>query len=323
MLPALFVFLLVSGSIIGIYYAVTWLPGHLAARRLDQRLHDVSFGAADPEAKDDATVVKHALEGPLPGIDRMLSKSGLGSGLAGMIATSGVKTTPSAIIMMSLMMAVAVGFTTSLFVANPFGAPLAALVAAVAPFFYLSHRKTKRMKRFEEQFPEALDMLSRAIRAGHAFQTAMGMVADELPDPVGPEFKKTFDQQNYGLPLKDALNELSERLKMLDVRFFVTAVMIQRDTGGNLAEILDNLAHVVRERFKILRQVRVHTAHGRFTGYVLLALPAALAVALQFINPEHMALLFNERMGQIMLMGAIVMQTLGYFWIRKVIKIEV
>ena len=108
------------------------------------------------------------------------------------------------------------------------------------------------MKRFEEQFPEALDLLSRAIRAGHAFQTAMGMVADELPDPVGPEFKKTFDQQNYGLPLKDALNELSERLKMLDVRFFVTAVLIQRETGGNLSEILDNLAHVVRERFKIL-----------------------------------------------------------------------
>jgi len=103
----------------------------------------------------------------------------------------------------------------------------------------------------------------------------------------------------------------------------VTAVMIQRDTGGNLAEILDNLAHVVRERFKILRQVRVHTAHGRFTGYVLLALPAALAVALQFINPEHMALLFNERMGQMMLIGAIVMQTIGYLWIRKVIKIEV
>jgi tight adherence protein B len=324
MLPALFVFALVTGSIIGVYYAITWLPGYLAARRLDQRLHDVSFGVGEVvDAKDDATVVKHALEGPLPGIDRLLSKSGAGAGLAGMIAQSGVKTTPSAIIMISLVMAAAVGFMTSLFAANPFAAPGAAILAAMAPFFWLMHRKTKRMKRFEEQFPEALDMLSRAIRAGHAFQTAMGMVADELPDPVGPEFKKTFDQQNYGLPLKDALNELSERLKMLDVRFFVTAVMIQRDTGGNLAEILDNLAHVVRERFKILRQVRVHTAHGRFTGYVLLALPAALAVALQFINPEHMGLLLHERMGQMMLMGAIVMQTLGYFWIRKVIKIEV
>ncbi len=114
------------------------------------------------------------------------------------------------------------------------------------------------------------------------------MVGDDLTEPVGPEFKKTFDEQNFGLPLRDVLNQLAERVPILDVRFFVTAVLIQRDTGGNLSEILDNLAHVVRERFKIRRQVRVHTAHGRFTGYVLLALPAALAVALSFINPEHM-----------------------------------
>ena len=151
----------------------------------------------------------------------------------------------------------------------------------------------------------------------------MGMVADELPEPVGPEFKKTFDQQNFGLPLRDALNELAERIGSLDVRFFVTAVLIQRETGGNLAEILDNLAHVVRERFKIRRQVRVHTAHGRFTAWVLLSLPAALAVALTFINPDHMKLLFHEHMGQMMILGAIVMQTIGFFWIRKVIKIEV
>jgi len=185
------------------------------------------------------------------------------------------------------------------------------------------HKRSVRLRKFEEQFPEALDLLSRAIRAGHAFQTAMGMVADELPDPVGPEFKKAFDQQNYGLPLREALNEMSERVSTLDVRFFVTAVLIQRDTGGNLAEILDNLAHVVRERFKIRRQIRVHTAHGRFTGYVLLALPAALGIALSFINPEHMNLLFRERMGQMMLIGAIVMQTVGFIWIRQVIKIEV
>ena len=151
----------------------------------------------------------------------------------------------------------------------------------------------------------------------------MGMVADELPEPVGPEFRKTYDQQNYGLPLRDALNEMAERIGLLDVKFFVTAVLIQRDTGGNLSEILDNLGHVVRERFKIRRQVRVHTAHGRFTGYVLLALPAALAIALSFINAEHMRMLFREPMGQMMLMGAIVMQTIGFFWIRHVIRIEV
>jgi tight adherence protein B len=165
--------------------------------------------------------------------------------------------------------------------------------------------------------------MSRAIRAGHAFQTAMGMVGDELPAPVGPEFKKTFDRQNFGLPVGDTMNEMADRVPLIDVRFFVTAIAIQRETGGNLAEILDNLAHVVRERFKILRQVRVHTAHGRFTGYVLLALPAALAVALSFISPEHMKLLFREPMGQMMLVGALVLQTIGFIWIRQVIKIEV
>jgi tight adherence protein B len=206
---------------------------------------------------------------------------------------------------------------------TPFAGIVGAVVGGFLPYGWLRHRRSGRLKKFEEQFPEALDLLSRAIRAGHAFQTALGMVGDDLTEPVGPEFKKTFDEQNFGLPLRDVLNQLAERIPILDVRFFVTAVLIQRDTGGNLSEILDNLAHVVRERFKIRRQVRVHTAHGRFTGYVLLALPAALSVALSVINPEHMRVLFHEHMGQMMLLVAIMMQTIGFFWIRHVIKIEV
>jgi tight adherence protein B len=225
--------------------------------------------------------------------------------------------------LISVLTAAAGGFLAFFFVPLAFAPIPCALLGSLAPFGWLRRRKTKRLKKFEEQFPEALDMLSRAIRAGHAFQTALGMVADEMPDPVGPEFRKTFDQQNFGLPLRDVLNEMAVRVAILDVRFFVTAVLIQRDTGGNLSEILENLAHVVRERFKILRQVRVHTAHGRFTGYVLLALPAALAIALSYINPDHMHTLFHERMGQMMLMGAIVMQTIGFVWIRQVVKIEV
>jgi tight adherence protein B len=324
MLLPILVFLVVAGAIVGGYFAVTWLPGALAARKLERRLHDVSFdtGDVDPKAAD-STVVKHVVEGPLPGIDRFLSRSGAGSRLALLIDRAGIRTTPSAVIIISFVTAVAFGFLTRLFVAQPLAPFVVGLLAGISPFAWLMHRRSKRMNRFEEQFPEALDLLSRAIRAGHAFQTALGMVADELPDPVGPEFRKTFDQQNYGLPIREALNEMSARLALLDVRFFVTAVLIQRDTGGNLSEILDNLAHVVRERFKIRRQVRVHTAHGRFTGYVLLAMPAALAIALSFINPEHMQLLFRERMGQTMLVGAIVMQTLGFLWIKQVIKIEV
>jgi tight adherence protein B len=165
--------------------------------------------------------------------------------------------------------------------------------------------------------------MSRALKAGHAFATGLKMVADEMDEPIGPEFRKTFDEQNFGLPLKDALTNLTNRIPSLDVRFFSTAVMIQRETGGNLSDILENLAHVVRERFKILRQVRVYTAHGRLTGYVLLALPVFLSIALSFINPEHMQLLFREDLGHKMLAATVVMETIGYFWIKQVVKIEV
>jgi len=325
MLAAMAVFLFVAGLVAGGYWAATELPGVLAARRLDARLREVSAdtaGAGADEARD-ATVIKRTRTGPLPAVDRLVAETRAGSGLASLIEQAGSTTTPSALILVSLGVGVVVGGLAGLLVRQAIAVPIAGAIGAMAPGLWLRHRRGVRLRRFEEQFPEALDLLSRAIRAGHAFQSAMGMVAGELRDPVGPEFKKMFDQQNYGLPLRDALNELTLRVPLLDVRFFVTAVLIQRDTGGNLAEILDNLAHVVRERFKILRQVRVHTAHGRFTAWVLLGLPAALAVALQVINPEHMQLLFEERMGQMMILAAVVMETVGYFWIRNVIRIEV
>ena len=320
---AFLVFLLVAGGILGAYAAMTQLPGVFAARKLDQRLREVSTDSTDLDASGEDSVVKREKAGPLPGIDKLVARTAAGTWLSRLIEQSGVRTTPGTIVLSSLLLATGGTFVASLFIHQPLALPIFTILGGVAPYAFLVHRRSSRLKRFEEQFPEALDLLSRGIRAGHAFQTAMGMVADELPEPVGPEFKKTFDQQNFGLPLRDALNELADRIAILDVRFFVTAVLIQRDTGGNLAEILDNLAHVVRERFKIRRQIRVHTAHGRFTGYVLLALPGFLAVALMFINPEHMGLLFSERMGHMMIMGAIVLQTIGFFWIRKVIKIEV
>jgi len=321
MLIALVVFLLGAGLVVGGYYVIAAIPGELAKRRLDRRLQDVAM-PADHETAD-ATILKRAAAGPLPALDRMMEKTVAGVSLARLIEQAGSKTTPSAVVVMSIASGLGAGFLTSMFVRVPYAPLLVGSVATFVPYAWLRHKRSSRLRRFEEQFPEALDLLSRAVRAGHAFQTAMGMVGDDLSAPVGPEFKKTFEQQNFGLPLRDALNQLTDRMPLLDVRFFVTAVLIQRETGGNLSEILDNLAHVVRERFKIQRQVRVHTAHGRFTAYVLLALPAALAIALSFINPEHMQTLFREHMGQMMLLAAMVMQTVGYLWIRQVVKIEV
>ncbi len=318
---AVVVFLFVIALVMATYVALTYLPGVLAARELDRRLRDVAI----PEAvsTDAQSVVREEARGPLPVLDRALADSAAGNALSKLIERSGVKTTPSAIVVMSLAFAAGGVLLTSLFTSEPLFKLIVGVAGLCGPFVYLKYSAGRRLKRFEEQFPEALDLLSRAIRAGHAFQTAMGMVADEMPEPVGPEFKKAFDQQNFGLPIKEALNQLADRVPLMDVKFFVTAVTIQRETGGNLAEILDNLAHVVRERFKILRQVRVHTAHGRFTGYVLLGLPPALAVALLWINPEFMSPLFHERLGKMMVGGGLVLQTIGYFWVRQVIKIEV
>lgn len=322
MLLALVVFLFVVCLVGGLsFVAFRYGPAAMAARRLELRLHEVS----SVSSKDDgeSTVVRRTDEGPLPAVERAILKTHAGSTLALLIEQSGVQTTPTAIILLSFGAACLAALATALFVPFAIAVPIAALLAGFVPFGWLRWKRGARLRKFEEQFPEALDVLSRAVRAGHAFQSALGMAADELHWPVGPELKKAFEQQNFGLPLREALGQLAERVPILDVKFFVTAVLIQRDTGGNLAEILDNLAHVVRERFKILRQVRVHTAHGRFTGFVLLGLPPFLAVALTIMNPDHMAPLFREHLGHLMLEGVLVMQVIGYFWIRQVMKIEV
>jgi len=310
-----------AGAFVAGAAAVARLPGYLVRRRIEQRMQDPGF--QDDDAGRQASIIKRVQTGALPALEKLIGRTRQGGWLTRLIAQAGSQTSASAVVVLSIGCGGACGLATWL--VAPFGAvPLiVGLLGASVPVVILRHRRSVRLKQFEEQFPEALDLLSRAIRAGHAFATAMGMVAGEALSPTGPEFRKTFDEQNFGLPLKDALNNLSTRVPLLDVKFFVTAVLIQRETGGNLSEILENLANVVRERFKVLRQVRVHTAHGRFTGYVLIALPAALAGALMFINPEHMGLLFKEPMGHVMLTIAVVLQIAGFIWIKRVVKIEV
>ena len=196
-----------------------------------------------------------------------------------------------------------------------------AVFAAFVPLFYVRHKRNQRLWKFEEQFPEAIDLISRALRAGHAFTTAIAMVADEIPVPVGAEFRLLYDRQNYGMPLDKALRDFADRVPILDARFFVTAVLMQRETGGNLAEVLDNLAKVIRERFTVKRQVRVLTAHGRITGWILAGLPPGLAVALFVTSPGHLQMLIGDPLGVRMIVGAIVMQIIGTLLIRKLVNI--
>ena len=316
---AVIVFVVVVAAIVGGYYAMSTLPGAVKQRQLEKRLREVS--APIEQSSSTHSILLKAESDAL--FDRMAAGTRGGAWLASLIEQSGVRTSPGTVIVASIGAGALLAVVTAILVRQNWAAPIAGIAGLSLPTLFLMRKRSVRLYQFEEMFPEALDLLSRAVKAGHAFQTAMNMAAEELPDPVGPEFRKTFDQQNFGLPLRDALNAMTERIPIIDVKFFVTAVLIQRETGGNLSEILDNLAHVVRERFKVLRQVRVHTAHGRFTGWVLMALPATLGVVMSFINPEHMQTLYREPMGRTMLITAAVMQGIGYVWIKRVIKIEV
>jgi tight adherence protein B len=193
---------------------------------------------------------------------------------------------------------------------------------AIVPYVVLSFLRTKRIRLFEEQFPEAIQLIARAMRAGHAFSTGLKMAADELPEPCGVEFKALYEQQNYGAPLSDALKSFAQRIPSLDARFFVTAVLTQREAGGNLAEVLDRLAGVMRERFRIKREVRVKSAHGRITAYVLAGLPPVLAFLMLASNPEAVRTLFTDPLGIRMVAVAVVLQVVGTLIVRKLVDIQ-
>jgi tight adherence protein B len=194
--------------------------------------------------------------------------------------------------------------------------------AGAVPYLWIRRARSKRLWKFEEQFPEGIDLISRALRAGHTFQIGLKMVADELEAPVGAEFRLLYDRQSFGMPLAEALRDFAERTPVLDAKFFATAVLTQRDAGGNLAEVLDNLSSVIRERFKVKRQIRVISAHGRITGWILACLPPVLAMVFVMINREHMQLLWTDPVGLKMLYAAVGLQILGMLIIRQILKLE-
>lgn len=219
--------------------------------------------------------------------------------------------------------AIGVGLAAWILSSLPVVALGAAAFGATLPYLYVKRKKAKRLERFEEHLPEAIDLLGRAIRAGHAFSTGLGMVAEESPDPVSEEFRQVFEEQRFGLAMEDSMLALADRVDLLDVRIFVTALLIQREVGGNLAEILDKIAHTIRERFTIQRQVRVYTAQGRFTGYLLAVLPLGVGSLIGIINHEYMSILFIEPAGRMMIAAALMLQIVGFFAIRRIIDIDI
>ena len=259
----------------------------------------------------------------LGAFDRALSRAGrMVEPLQLMIQQSGVKVTVGALLLTCALVAALAFAFFSVYLSLPLLAFPFAAVAGYLPIAYVKWMRTRRMLKFEEQFPEAMDLLARALRAGHALTTGLAMVAEEMKEPIGPEFKTLYDEQNFGLPVPQALKNFAERIPVLDARFFVTAVLTQRDAGGNLSEVLDNLAKIIRDRFRVKRQVRVISAHGRITGWVLSALPTSLGLFFALSSPEKYRAFVMDPLGMQLVGGALLMQVVGVLIIKKIVTIE-
>ena len=240
-----------------------------------------------------------------------------------MLQQGGTTWTMEAFLIVSLGLAAALGISTLIFTRLWPVAVAAAVLGAMLPYLRIRSVRRRRLHAFEAGLPEAIDLLGRAIRAGHPLSSGLKMVADETQDPIASEFRRTFEEQRFGLPFDDAIVAMADRVTLVDVRILVTAILIQREVGGNLAEVLDNLASVIRARFTIRRQLRTYTAQGRMSGYVLAVLPIAVGTIIYLLNPTYMSVLFTNSVGQFMLILAAVMQIIGYLWIRKIVNIDI
>lgn len=313
----LLTFVISLALILGAYWLLVLRPEALEKAAAVGRV-----GNRGPEAVLQSIVNAPDRLSSIPALDRFLGRARMAGALQRLLVESGLNLTVGAFVLSSVLGA-AIGLVVGWTVLKLTVAALVlALLGAIAPYVYVRHKRTVRLRVFEEQFPEAIDLISRALRAGHALTTGLGMVADEIPAPVGAEFKRLYDEQNFGMSLPDAMRAMAERVPVLDAKFFVTAVLTQRESGGNLSEVLDNLASVMRERFKLKRQIRVISAHGRISGWVLSCLPPALAAALFVLSPNFMRILWEDPLGLRLVMVAVTLQLIGTYAISRLVKIE-
>jgi tight adherence protein B len=321
---SILVFLAVSG----IAFAVGVV---LDQRRERARLIRDRLTAAQSQATrgERLALLRDEMLSRIPAFDTLLRRSEQVSRLQTMLEQAGLTIRAGNLLIFSIISAAMVA-TAAYVVAGPLPhnetimfTCAAAGLGAILPYSYAVRRRTRRFQKFEELFPEAIDTLGRAVRAGHAFTMALEIVCNEFTEPVATEFRKLYEEQKYGMPVRDALLNLTQRVPLVDVKFFATAVMLQRETGGNLAEILDNLSYMIRERFKILRQVRVYTAQGRLTMMLLMGLPPVIVVTMLIVNPSFIQPLFNDQIGHVLIAAGISLQTIGYFVIRRIIQIQV
>jgi len=320
LLLSLFTFLTVTAVLFLIWLAGSSDPNQEVVRR---RMEAVRKVERRGEVSLGLKLVRDEMLSNVPVFHRLLMQWSWSRRLQNLLSQAGMKTKPGRIILVSGLLALTTSLVTRFFFPRLLVGLIAALAAGLTPIGLVVWKRRTRLRKFEENFPQALDLLGRAVRAGHAFTTGLEMIAKESSEPLAGEFRATFEEQNFGLPLRDALLNMADRVPLIDVRFFVTSLLIQKETGGNLAEILDGLAKVIRDRFRIYRDVKVRTAQGRLTAGILIALPPFMMAVLGFLNPHYIGILFTDRVGPELLAVAGTLQFIGSAIIWKIIHFEV
>lgn len=314
----LFVFILVVA-----FAVVAMLTQPTRSEKLAQsRLHTVT-GRASATTTQQIDILRNDSYSTIPWLNRLFGNLTPAARLRKLIIEAGLNWTVGALLLGSLVAFVVAYWVSELFGLNRAIAPIVAFVALIFPYSFLYVKRKRQFQKFTTLLPDAMDLVSRALRAGHSLTAALDLVGQEIADPVGKEFRRVSEEQNLGLPLRDALLNLADRVPMPDVRFLVAAMLIQRETGGNLVEVLDKTTSLLRDRIRLQGEVRIYTAQGRLTGWILCLLPVFLFFALTAINPNYTAPLLNEPAGQHLLIAGSVLMLLGILAIRKIVQIKV
>jgi tight adherence protein B len=317
----LIVFLFALFLVLGAYLLATHGSEKKRAR-LQKRLADALLHSSHTEDVE-VVLARNELMSEIPWINRSLLRLQTALQLKRMLDQADLHITPSRLVMFSAMAGIFAGLAVSVVRPNIFLVIVGGLSAASLPFLHVWWKRKKRFDAFLELLPDALDLMSRALSAGHAFSESLHMVSAEMPEPIAGEFRKTYEEQNLGLSLKLALENLTDRMPLLDLRMCVTAVLIQRETGGNLAEILEKVAYTIRERFRILGDLKTLTTSSRISAWLLCGLPIFVAVGVTFLNPDYMAVLWKDPRGHYLIAIALIMQVTGMLIVRKILDIKI
>jgi len=321
MLISFLVFVFALFAVLGAYLGAT-RGSDAKRRRLRQRMNEALLHSAHV---DDVEILlaRNELMSEIPWMNRVLIELQATLHLKKMLDQADLHITPSRLLMFSVMAGILAALAVSMLTINLLLVALGGLVAGAIPLVHVWWKRKKRFDQFLEHLPDALDLISRALSAGHAFAEALHMVSTEMPEPIATEFRKTYEEQNLGLSLKLALENLTQRIPLLDLRMCVTAVLIQRETGGNLAEILEKVAYTIRERFRIMGDLKTLTTSSRLSAWILCGLPIFVALGVSILNPDYMSVLWRDPRGHYLIAAAMILQITGMLIVRKILDIKI